>query len=130
MGKYWKGAHTKHRLIAHLVWIPKYRKRILKGQLAERIEELIRDCIEVNGWAVEELNVQSDHVHLVLQFPPTIALCKIFNLIKGKSSRIIMQEFPELKEKFWGGSFWADGYFCSTVGDIDIKAVKEYVRNQ
>lgn len=66
MKKYWTGAHTKHRLMVHIVLIPKYRKRILKGELAKRVEELIRECADVNRWNVEELNVQEDHVYLVL----------------------------------------------------------------
>jgi len=66
MIKYWTGAHTKHRLMIHLVWIPKYRKRILKGALAKRIFELLEVCAEANGWRIEEMNIQPDHVHLII----------------------------------------------------------------
>ena len=62
---YWTGSHTKHRLKYHLVWIPKYRKRVMRGALALRIEALIRECAEINGWAIEELNIQVDHVHML-----------------------------------------------------------------
>ena len=114
----------------HIVWLPKYRKRILKGALAKRIEELLRECADVNRWDIEELNVQSDHVHMVLQFRPDIALSKVVQLFKGKSSRIIRQEFPELKEVYWGDSFWADGFFAETVGKVDLEVIKKYVRDQ
>ena len=66
---YWRGAHTKHRLMVHILWIPKYRKRILKGVLAIRIKELLEECADVNRWNIEELNIQPDHVHLVRTLP-------------------------------------------------------------
>ncbi len=130
MKQYWTGAHTKHCLMVHIVWIPKYRKRILKGVLAERIEELIIECADVNRWKVEELNIQKDHVHVVLQFRPNIALSRIVQLMKGKSSRVVRAEFPELKEFYWGNSFWGDGFFAETVGRCDLDTIKSYVKNQ
>ena len=130
MEKYWAGAHTKYRMMIHIVWLPKYRKRILEGRLAKRIEELLRECADVNRWKIEELNVQKDHIHMVLQFRPDMALSKMIQLFKGKSSRIIRQEFPDLKEVYWGDSFWADGFFAETVGKVDLEVIKAYVRNQ
>jgi putative transposase len=114
----------------HLVWVPKYRKRILRGKLSSRIDELLRLCAESNGWKVLELNVQQDHVHMVVQFVPTIAVSKMVQLLKGKSSRVIREEFPELEEVYWGDSFWADGYFAETAGKCDIQVVLDYVKNQ
>ena len=130
MMKYWTGAHTKYRLMIHIVWLPKYRKRILDGRLAQRIEELLRECADMNRWNIEELNVQKDHVHMVLQFRPDVALSKVVQLFKGKSSKIIRHEFPDLKEIYWGDSFWADGFFAETVGKVDLEVIKAYVRNQ
>ena len=114
----------------HLVWIPKYRKRILKGGLAKRIHELLVLCAATNGWEVLELKVQEDHVHIVVQFVPTVSVSKMVQLFKGKSSRIIRQEFPELEEVYWGDSFWADGYFAETAGHCNVERVLDYVRNQ
>ena len=130
MVSYRSGAHSKHRLMIHLVWIPKYRKRILKGKLASRVDELLRLCADANGWKTLELNVQPDHVHMVVQFVPTIAVSKMVQLLKGKSSRVIREEFPELEEVYWGDSFWADGYFAETFGNCDINVILDYVRNQ
>ena len=130
MNKYWIGAHTKYRLMIHIVWLPKYRKRILSGILAKRIEELLRECADVNRWQIEELNIQTDHVHMVLQFRPDIAISKVVQLFKGKSSRIIRKEFPDLKEVYWGDSFWADGFFAETVGKVNVEKIKEYIKNQ
>ena len=116
--------------MVHIVWIPKYRHRVLKEQLAKRVEELIRECADVYRWHIEELNVQPDHVHLILQFRPDMALSKVVQLLKGKSSRIIRMEFPELREFYWGDSFWGDGFFAETVGKIDEDVIKKYVKNQ
>jgi len=127
---YQSGAHSKYRLMIHLVWIPKYRKRILKGKLAARIEELLLLCADANRWKVLELNIQKDHIHIVVQFVPTISVSKMVQLFKGKSSKIIRSEFPELEETYWGDSFWAEGYFAETVGTCDVKTVLDYVKNQ
>lgn len=130
MVKYWTGSHTKYRLMIHIVWIPKYRKRILKGALAERIRELIVECADVNRWKVEELNIQTDHVHLLMQFRPDVSVSKMVQLLKGKSSRIIRAEFPELEEFYWGDSFWGDGFFAETSGQCNESVIREYIKNQ
>lgn len=114
----------------HLVWLPKYRKKILTGKLARRIDELLRLCAEANGWTMLELNVQPGHVHMVVQFVPSVAVSKIVQLFKGKSSRIVREEFPKLEEVYWGGSFWADGFFAETAGKCDLKVILDYVKNQ
>ena len=127
---YWTGAHTKHRMLYHIVWIPKYRKRILKGKLAARIQVLLFECADMNRWNIEELNIQVDHVHMVAQLRPDISVNKVVQLFKGSSSRIVRLEFPELEEFYWGKSFWCDGYFVETVGEVSLEKIKDYVRNQ
>jgi REP-associated tyrosine transposase len=104
-GKYWKSAHTKHRMIYHIVWIPKYRKRVL---------------------------VQKDHVHLLVQLKPDVSVSKAVQLFKGKSSYMIRKEYPHLKEFVWCGSksFWADGYFVDTVGQVTEETIRDYIQNQ
>ncbi len=114
----------------HLVWIPKYRKRILKGKLSLRLKELLQLCAEANGWEIDEVNIQEDHVHLIVQFVPTISVSKMVQLFKGRSSRALRKEFPELEEFYWGNSFWADGYFAETVGVCNLNTIREYVKNQ
>ena len=128
--KYWSGAHTRYRLMIHLVWIPKYRKRVLKGALAKRVEELIRECADAHRWKIEELNIQSDHVHLLVQFKANVSVSRMVQLFKGKSSRIIRLEFSDLKEFYWGSSFWSDGFFAETSGQCSEKEIREYIKNQ
>lgn len=124
------GAHTKYRVMYHIVWIPKYRKRVLKGQLAKRLEELLRECCEVNGWKVEELNVQEDHVHLLIEFQITTNVPKAVQILKGGTSKRIREEFPDLKEFLWGSNLWSEGYFAETIGRVNEHRVKEYIKNQ
>lgn len=130
--KYWTGAHTKHRMLYHIVWIPKYRKRVLEGALSKRLIELLRECAEVNRWSIEELNVQKDHVHMLVQLRPDMSISKVVQLFKGKSSYIIRKEFPHLEEFYWGKaeSFWGDGFFVETIGQVNESKIKEYIRNQ
>jgi len=127
---YWHGAHTTHRLMYHIVWIPKYRKRVLTGALAQRLEELLKECAEINGWQVQELNVQKDHVHMIVRLKSDISVSKAVQFFKGGSSKIIRKEFPQLKEFLWGDSLWADGYFAETVGSCDYETILNYVKNQ
>ena len=130
MGKYWKGAHTTHRLMYHLVWVPKYRKRVLKGRIAERLQELFYECADMNRWNIEELNIQPDHVHMLLQMRPDVSVSKMVQLFKGASSKMIREEYPDLKEFLWGKDFWADGYFAETAGQVNEQRIREYIENQ
>ncbi len=130
MKKYYRGAHTKHRHMFHIVWLPKYRKKVLKGQVKERVETLLRECAEVNGWEIQELNVQLDHVHIVIQLPPSISVSKAVQLLKGLSSKVVREELPEVRKCLWGKDFWADGFFSETVGYCSEETILNYVKNQ
>jgi len=116
MKKYWKGFQSKHRLMYHLVWILKYRKPVLKGKIASWLEELMYECADMHRWKIEELSIQEDHVHIFVQMKLEVSVSKMVQLFKGGSSKVIREEFPELKEFLWGKSFWADGYFAETSG--------------
>jgi len=128
--KYWTGAHCKYRLMYHLVWIPKYRKRLLYGPVAKRLKELFEQCAEINGWRIHELNIQPDHIHMLVQLKQDIAVSKAVQLFKGGSSKKIREEFPQMEEFLWGTSFWADGYFAETVGQLNEAKIREYIKNQ
>ncbi|MFH2085558.1 MAG: IS200/IS605 family transposase [bacterium] len=127
---YWIGAHTKHRLKTHIVWIPKFRKRVLKGKIAKRVMGLLYQACEVNNWWIHELAIQSDHVHILVQLPPKVSISYAVQIFKGGSSRKIREEFPELEEFLWGESFWADGYFAESVGRLEEDVIKTYIRDQ
>jgi putative transposase len=130
MARYAKGPHTKHRLQYHLVWIPKYRKRILQGKIAIRLKRLMYEACKMNGWWISEMSIQDDHVHIVVQIPPQMSVAEVVRIFKGGTSRVLRKEFPEMEEFLWGESFWADGYFAETVGKVDEEVVKKYIRQQ
>ena len=126
--KYWTGAHTKHRLMYHLVWIPKYRRRVLRGKVAVRVRHFLYEACKVNRWWIEEVKVLSDHVHVLIQVHPTETVAEVVQRLKGGTSYLVRKEFPELEEFLWGDSFWADGYFAETVGAQSFSAVKRYIQ--
>ena len=130
MGYYRVGSHTKYRLMYHLVWLPKYRKRVLENGIKSRLTELFFECAEINSWKIIELNIQKDHVHIILQLKQTTSVSDAVQRFKGGSSKVIRSEFPELKEFLWGKNSWAEGYFAETVGRIAENAITEYVKNQ
>jgi putative transposase len=127
---YWTGAHTKHRLQYHLVWIPKYRKRVLRGKLASRLKQLLYRAVAVNRWEIRELKVQVDHVHVLIQTRPEQSVAEVVQILKGGTSRLVRKEFPELEEFLWGDSLWADGYFAETVGIVQEEMIRRYIREQ
>jgi putative transposase len=130
MARYAKGSHTKHRLEYHLVWIPKYRRRVLQGKISIRLRQLMYEACRMNGWWISEMSIQDDHIHIVVQIPPQLSVADVVQIFKGGTSRILRKELPELEEFLWGESFWADGYFAETVGQVDEEVVKKYIREQ
>lgn len=114
----------------HLVWIPKYRKRVLKGAVADRIKELLYECADLQRWKIEELNIQLDHVHMMIRMRPEVSVSKMVQLFKGMTSKVVREEFPDLKEFLRGKSFWADGYFAETCGQVNEQTIREYIQNQ
>ena len=127
---YWSGAHTMHRLRFHLTFIPKYRKRVLEGTVAKRIQELFEEACEVMEWELHELSVQPDHVHLLIQINPRNSVSEVARRLKGGSSKVIRSEFPDLTEFLWGDSFWSDGYFAESVGQREEQVIRRYIQNQ
>ena len=128
--KYWTGGHTKHRSRHHVVILPKYRRRVLKGKISTRIKQLFYQACQINKWWIEELNIKEDHVHMLIQTKTNEPLSKVIQILKGGSSKVIRSEFPQLEEFLWGDSFWSDGYFAESVGVVNEQVIKEYIRNQ
>ena len=130
MIKYWTGAHTKHRLVYHIVIVPKYRRRILIGKVGERIRSLMYKACEINRWWIHEIEVRRDHVHIMIQLRPNVRISEVVQILKGGTSRRLRKEMRELEEFEWGESFWSEGYFAETNGKISEYRLKEYIRNQ
>jgi putative transposase len=130
ISEYWCGAHTKHRVKVHLVWVPKYRKRVLMGEVADRLKILLEMGCEMNEWYIHELAVKADHVHLLIQINPRDSISKVVQILKGGTSKVIRQEYPELEEFLWGDSFWSDGYFAESVGIANEEVIQKYIQDQ
>ena len=126
--KYWTGSHTKHRLLYHLVWIPKYRRRVLQGKVAGRLRQALYEACNANWWWMEEMKILADHVHVLMQVQPTQSVASVVQYLKGTTSRRLRAECPELEEFLWGDSLWADGYFAETIGAQSFAAVKRYIQ--
>jgi putative transposase len=84
----------------------------------------------MNGWWISEIAIQEDHLHIVVQIPPQYSVAEMVQIFKGGTSRILRKEYPDLEEFLWGDSFWADGYFAGTVGQVNEEVVKKYIRDQ
>jgi putative transposase len=112
----------------HVVWCPKYRRRVLGGRIEERLKQLIREVIEEKGAWLVELDVMPDHVHLLVEVDPQFGIHKLVKAIKGRTSRLLREEFPALKSKL--PTLWTNSYFVATVGGAPLEVVKRYVENQ
>ncbi|MGE5306148.1 MAG: IS200/IS605 family transposase [Alphaproteobacteria bacterium] len=130
MRKYRLGAHTKSDLKVHLVWLPKYRKPVLTGEVAVRVRDLIRQIAAEHELEIISGKVARDHVHVFLGYRPNQDVSQIMQWLKGISSRVLLQEFPHLRKRFWGRHFWARGYLAVSSGNITDEMVKEYIEEQ
>ena len=125
-----KLSHTIWHCQYHIVWVPKYRYRILQGSVKEAAESGIRAICGYAGCEVVELNIQPDHVHLVVQIPPKLSISDLLGRLKGQTSMKLFQQFRHLKKKtYWGNHFWAKGYCVDSVG-LDADMIRKYVRYQ
>ena len=130
MSKYKKLTHVVYKCDYHIVWVPKYRFRILKGLIKEHLEKDIRMLCEWKKAEILELNIQEDHVHLVVSIPPKVSISEMMGILKGKTAIKLFKSYPELKKKpYWGNHFWARGYFVNTVG-LNEDMIRRYVNFQ
>ena len=130
MAEYRHGAHAIFDIKYHVIWITKYRYKILVGRVAERARDLIRQSCQAREMVIVRGAVSPDHIHMLLSVPPHLAPAKVVQYLKGRSSRRLQEEFPELRKRYWGQHLWARGYFCATVGAVDEKTIREYIENQ
>ncbi len=130
MRRYQLGAHTKTDLKVHLVWIPKYRKRVLTGQVAIRTRDILRQIAVEHEIDIITGKVSSDHVHMFVSYRPNQDISTIVQWFKGISSRLLLSEFAHLKKQFWGRHFWARGYLAVSSGNITDEMVHQYIQEQ
>ena len=130
MQNYRKTSHTTYDCKYHIVWITKYRKQVLSGLVGERIRELVRQICKEHDVEILRGHVSKDHVHMFVSVPPHLAISKLVQYLKGKSSYKLMQENKQLSRMFWGRHLWARGYFVATSGNVTDEIILEYIKNQ
>ena len=125
--RYSSSAHTRFYHRYHVVWATKYRYKVLQGAMRERIRAIIIQTCEELGVHIVKGVLARDHVHMFLSIPPKLSLSDVMQRIKGRSSRRIQMEFPDLRKRYWGRRFWARGYFSTTSGNVTDDVIRQYL---
>lgn len=112
----------------HIIWCPKYRRKILVNGVDDRLKEVLTDIAEEMGCSIQTMEVMPDHIHIFLKGVPTLPIHLIVRSLKGKSSKILRQEFPHLKKRL--PCLWTRSYYCETIGCINEETIKKYIENQ
>lgn len=127
------GSHSRHNIKYHLVWIPKYRREVLVGEIPRRLKEILKEVARNYRLTIIAQEVMPDHIHVLVEAPPTISPTKIVQYFKGISSKKLREEFlPQIKQHIWKeGTLWATGYYVASVSDgATTDMVTEYIRTQ
>ena len=122
-------SHTRWRCQYHIVFVPKYRRKALYGQLRADVHEILKTLCRYKKVEIMSGAVCIDHVHMCLAIPPKQSVSEFMGYLKGKSALMIFDKHPELGEK-WNREFWARGYYVATVGDVNEETVKQYIALQ
>jgi len=121
--------HTKYLCNYHFVWIPKYRRDLLVEEVAEYIKEVLKSIAKELGCEIIALEVMPDHIHLFVNCPPRYSPSYLANYFKGKSARLVLKKFPELR-KYTKGKLWTRSYFVSTAGNVSSETIRKYIEEQ
>ena len=130
MEKYRKTSHAVYDIKYHFVWITKYRKPVLLGDVATRLRDLIREICKSMDIEIIRGHVSKDHVHLFVSVPPYHPASMVMKRVKGKTSRKLLRESRLLTRQFWGRHLWARGYFAATSGNVTDEVIAQYIETQ
>ena len=130
MKDYRHGSHTSFSIHLHIVWVTKYRKKVLKGEIATFVRDIIRK--ECNKLQIDILkgNISKDHVHIMVSIPPQQSISRLIQRLKGKSSYLVLSKFTQLRKVYWGRHFWARGYFVRSSGNVTDEIIRHYIETQ
>ncbi|MCF9045715.1 IS200/IS605 family transposase [Acinetobacter nectaris] len=124
------GRHCVFNMHVHLVFMAKYRRDVFSKEMLLTMQEVFeRVCIDFEAELVE-FNGEHDHVHLLVNYPPKVAISSLVNSLKGASSRILRKKHPEIRNKLWGNALWSPSYFASSCGGAPIGIIKQYIQQQ
>ena len=122
-------SHAVYDTKYHLVWTPKYRKWIMRGDIRTKVDVIFREIAMNHDFEIDTLEVAEEHVHIFLSFPPRYSISRVVGMLKSISASVIFRECPEVKRELWGGEFWEDGYFVRTVGDkVTAEVIRQYIK--
>jgi len=130
MREYRRSSHSVYRLHNHFIFTTKYRKPVLRGEIALALRELIRDVCKRMDVEILAGHVRPDHVHLLVSVPPQLAPSRLMQAIKGKTSHRLLADWRRLRKEFWGRHLWARGYFVASSGNVTDEIIAEYIKNQ
>ena len=123
------GGHTVSRMTVHIVWATKYRYSVLRGDIQKRCRKLLRQICESEDVRILSGVVSKDHVHMHLEYPPKVSISGLVKRLKGRSSRRLQEEYPQLRKRYWGKHFWAIGYGAWSTGNITDEMVSAYLQH-
>lgn len=124
-----RASHAVYDTKYHLVWAPKYRKWIMRGDIRESIKGYFEEISIAYEFEIDAMEVAEEHVHIFLSFPPRYSISRVVGILKARSASAIFREHPEVKYELWGGEFWEDGYFVRTVGDkVTEEVIRKYIK--
>ncbi|WP_406319948.1 IS200/IS605 family transposase [Streptosporangium sp. NBC_01639] len=129
--RYQAGRSVAYSLHAHLVFTPKYRRKVFTDEILRRREDIMIEACDSFGATLVEFNGEHDHVHLLVHYPPKVALSTLVTSLKGVSARLLRKEFPpHIRRHLWRGHFWSPSYFAASCGGAPLSIIKEYIENQ
>ena len=130
MEEYHHGAPSVFSIHLHLVWITKYRKPVLVGDVALRVRDIVRQLCAAHSVEIIRGSVSRDHIHLFVSIPPHVTISRLVQKLKGKSSHVLLHSFPSLRRQYRGRHLWARGYFCCSSGNVTDEIIKQYIERQ
>lgn len=125
-----RAAHTAYSLHYHFVFITKYRKPVLRGDIGKEVRDLIREICRTHDIEILQGHVRPDHVHLLVSAPPHLSPSRVMQAIKGKTSHHLLQDHRRLRAEFWGRHLWARGYFVASSGNVTDETIAQYIQLQ
>ncbi len=128
--EYRSGRHCVFLIHAHLVFTPKYRRKVFKGHHIEALQRIFASVCEDFGAQLVEMDGEHDHVHLLVNYPPHVELSKLVNSLKGVSSRLLRKQCPDIADRYWKNVLWSRSYFAASCGGAPISVIRQYIEQQ
>jgi len=124
------GRHCVFKMHVHLVFVAKYRRKVFDGDAIDRMRRMFGKVCEDMEASLVEMDGEDNHVHLLVEYPPKLAVSVLVNSLKGVSSRLLRKERPDLRKRYWKNVLWSPSYFASSCGGAPISIIKQYIEQQ